>query len=389
MFKNVHFKNFYLFIFILWYSTEVILNTTLKTALGIPVDTINSIINWLVFFMLIIQIVLFQSYKKSELIIILVITVPVIVSTVLSGNRILLSAWMFIVAAKNNSLEKIILIAYRILLIMIPIVICLCIFGVIEDYTIMRGSVQRFSLGFSHPNQLGLRVFQLTLCHCYVNKNKLGALNYCYIILATIFAFIIPNSQTTYISLIVFLLLLLIYKYIENQRQLILKIYARILLIGALLLNILSIILSYIDVNKNIILSQIDKWMSARFSLCHRVWLIYGWSFWGSRIYVTEEERKLVGITRHLWLDNAYVSILLRYGVVIFLVFSVFYLCLIKNMAVRKEYVLVTILFLYSLYGIMENGLYMVRHNIFLIAFSDLLYNKRNGERYFTNGNLL
>jgi hypothetical protein len=45
-------------------------------------------------------------------------------------------------------------------------------------------------------------------------------------------------------------------------------------------------------------------------------------------------------------------------------------------MAVRKEYVLVIILFLYSLYGIMENGLYMVTQNIFLIAFSDLLFRK-------------
>ena len=99
-------------------------------------------------------------------------------------------------------------------------------------------------------------------------------------------------------------------------------------------------------------------------------------SFFGQKVYRSEQERKLVGITRTLWLDNAYVNMLLRYGVLVFLIFSIGYLYLIKNMTMQKKYVLVIILFLYSLYGAMEPALYMITHNIFLIAFSEILYNK-------------
>lgn len=368
--KNIA-NHFYSFIFITWYSTEMIFSTTLKEIFGLSVNTINSMFNWLIFALLMFQIIFLQSYKKKELMIIISITLPISIATVLSGKKILLSAWMFIVASKNTSFDKIVHTAYKILLITIPMVIFWRLAGFIEDYTMIRGNVPRFSLGFSHPNQLGLRVFQLTLCHCYVNRTKLGILNYCYIILAVIFTIVFPHSQTAYISLIVFIILLLVCQYIKNR-----ELFAKSLVIGALLLNVLSIILSFIDVHKSNILSQIDRWMSARFSLSHRVWSIYGVSFWGQRVYVTEEERKLVGIIGRLWLDNAYVSILLRYGILVFLITAFAYLSLLKSMAIRKEYILVIILFLYALYGLMENGLFMLSHNIFLLVFADLLYKK-------------
>lgn len=376
MYKNSFSQNFYIFIFVFWYSTEIIFNTTLEFILGIQIDILNKAVNWLVFILLMLQIIFMQSYKRSELMFIILITLPVIISTELSGNRSLLSVWMFIVGAKKISFDRIIQIAYRILLIMVPIVILLRLVGFIDDYTMMRGAFIRYSLGFSHPNQLGLRVFQLTVCHCYVNKDKLNIRNYFFVFLTILFTIVVPNSQTAYICLIVFLIAILFLKYIESQRQIIVEIFARSLVAGALLLNVLSIVLAYIDVNKNIILSQIDQWMSSRFSWCHRVWQIYGVSFWGQKVYVLGEEIKLVGIKNRLWLDNAYVSILLRYGILVFLIVSFAYLYLIRSMKTRKEYVLLIILFLYSLYGLMENGLFMLSHNIFLLAFSDLLFHK-------------
>lgn len=381
MYKEVFVKKLYIFIFILWYSTEIIFNTTLKTFMGIKIEVISNAISWLVFALLMIKIVFFQSYKKKELMIIIGITLPIMIATILSENRTLLSAWMFIVAAKNNDFDEIVHIAYRILQIMIPIVVILCMLGFMEDYTMMRGSIQRYSLGFSHPNFLGLRIFQLILCNLYVHRNKLGILNYCYIILAIIFTIEVPNSQTAYISMIVLFILLLLYTYMENQKQILIKIFSGGLLIGSILFNVLSILLSYINVNSNPFLSRIDKWVSRRFSWGHRVWQIYGTSFLGQRLYISEEEVRRIGLTSPLYLDNTYLNILLRYGILVFLIFSICYILLVRKMIVRKRYILVMILFLYALYGTMEKGLYMLAHNIFLIAFADLLYRKEYQSR--------
>lgn len=104
MHKSIY-KKVYIFIFILWYSTEVIFNTTLKTFMGIRIETLSNAVSWLIFILLMIKIVIFQSYKKKELIIIIGVTLLITIATVLSGHRTLLSTWMFIVAAKNNSFD--------------------------------------------------------------------------------------------------------------------------------------------------------------------------------------------------------------------------------------------------------------------------------------------
>ena len=152
-------------------------------------------------------------------------------------------------------------------------------------------------------------------------------------------------------------------------------------MVGTILFFTLSVFLMYINVNQYWILSRIDKWMSERFSYAHTAWLIYGISPLGQRIYISEAERKSVGINRLLYLDNAYASILLRYGILVFILFFLFYILMMKKKIQQREAILVIVLFLYALYGVMENGLYLITHNIFIIAFSDLLYNKEVVEK--------
>ena len=210
--KTIRLKNFFLYIFTFWYGTEIIFNSTLINAQGIPFGRLNSITTWLVFGLLMLQIVLFQSYTRRELLIIVSITLPIAAATVLSGQRTILSAWMFVVAAKNADLDRVIQRAYKILLVLIPTIMILCIFGVIENKMLMRGNIPRSSLGFLHPNQLGLRVFQLIVCHCYVHKNALKKHNYFYILFAIFFLVRVPNSKTAYIITVFFLFMLLLYR---------------------------------------------------------------------------------------------------------------------------------------------------------------------------------
>lgn len=375
------YTNFFTFIFIIWYGTEIIYNTTLKTILGVSIRKWNNITSWVVFALLMVQIFFFQSYKRKELIAILTITLPLVIATILSGNRQMLSTWMFIVASKNVDFDKLVRIAYKISFIMIPFFIVLCKLGLIENYIFTRGNIRRYSLGFLHPNYLGVRVFQLVLCNCYLNRDKLGILNYCYIALAIVFVFKVPNSQTIFISMLVFLLLLLIYKCIQNRRQIFLKLYAYSLLIGAIILNVLSLLFSSMDVNRNSILLWIDERMSRRFSWGHRAWQIYGTSLLGQKIYYSEEEAKLIGSSSRLFLDNAYVCIFLTYGILIFLMFSISYIFLMRKTIIDGSYILVIILFLYALYGVMESGLYMIKYNIFLIVFTELLYHNVNTKK--------
>ena len=101
LYRKYYYCNFYMLIFFIWYSTEIIFNTTLKSIVGVPIKTVSDLVNWLIFAMLMVQIMFFQSYKKRELVMIVVITLPIVCATVLSGSKSILSAWMFIIAARD------------------------------------------------------------------------------------------------------------------------------------------------------------------------------------------------------------------------------------------------------------------------------------------------
>lgn len=89
--------------------------TNLRNVMGVPISTVNSIVDIIILLLLMIQIVFFQSYKKRELVIIIGITTPIIIAAALSRQYSLLSGWMFIVAARNVDFDRVIRVAYKIL----------------------------------------------------------------------------------------------------------------------------------------------------------------------------------------------------------------------------------------------------------------------------------
>lgn len=374
--KTKNKNGIFIFVFILWYATEILFNTTITENGGDTIEVLNSVVNYAVLGLLMVQILFFQQYKKRELVIIVIITVPIVISAARSGYFVLLSAWMFIVAAKNIDFDNIVHIAYKVLKVMVPLILLLFLMGILKDYTMYRNSVLRHSLGFSHPNQLGLRIFQIVACHFYVHRESLKMWNIIFAILLAIAVYIIPNSQTSVICMCILCIFVIFYFGLNKYNSSLMHTFIRILIIIGILCNLLSIVWSVWGIEGSEMINQIDQWLSMRFTSCHKVLQIYGSSLWGQRLYITSSERILVGIHTALYLDNAYMALLLRMGLITYVLFTIMYMRGMILIEKSKNNVLLIILVVYAIYGIMENGLYSLSHNIFLLAFSDILYRR-------------
>ena len=53
--RKIRMKSLYMYIFIFWYSTEILFNSTLDNILGVSVDNISNLIAWMVFGLLMLQ----------------------------------------------------------------------------------------------------------------------------------------------------------------------------------------------------------------------------------------------------------------------------------------------------------------------------------------------
>lgn len=361
----------------MWFAMEILFNSKLERILLWGYREANDFMAAFVFILLLIEIVFFQEYTKREIFIVLGIAIPVVICTYNSNNNMMISTIMFIVASKHLDFDRMVRISCLILIIMTAFVFYLYFFGVINEVTIYRGSLIRHSWGFDHPNWLGVRIFQVAIMQFYIYREKIRWWNYAIILFAAWFVYKVPNCQTACYALLIFLFLLAVYR-ITSQFENGTNLYGKFLIALSIAVNVLSVYLSVIDVRQNAILRTADDLMSRRFSWCHRTLSHYGVTLFGQNV---ELYGRKLGTRVHLfYVDTAYVAMLVRYGVIVYIVFSVLYIVAMCYAYKSKRNILLIILTMYAIYGIMENTLCSLTQNVFLFALAFPVYSTLLGK---------
>ncbi len=352
--------------FALWFIAEILFNTTLGDVLPVNFERISGMMDYTVFFLLLIQIVFFQVYSPWELLSIVLLTLPIAVSTLLSGSVRVMGTWMFIVAFRYADLDKIISMAYRILGIMIPAIMFLCLIGLLPDASNYRFSVLRHAMGFNHPNYLGMKIFQFSACYVYLRWHSLKKGDVFRAILALAFLYFVPHSVTSILCTAVLVLLTIAGRFLEDKKRTMLQAFETALLLSVLLCMAATVLLTVYGMDSSF--GQVlDAWMSYRFSHANQIYAVYKISLLGQRIS-----------TSYL-LDSGYMDLILRSGLVIYLMFFAGY---VGNMIYHKNNTaLYLLLCTFAFYGIMEYGVYLIARNIFLLSFADILYSGRKKQK--------
>ncbi len=365
-------EKFFYIIFVLWLSTEILFSSTLKTIYKLNVAELNDTMAYVVLVLLVIQIIFFQQYSVNELVAISLMSLPIVYATINSNHNTMMATWIFIIAAKYMDVDKLMNIAYVVQVVMIALVIYLFLTGVIEEQTLYRGTVLRHSLGFSHPNQLGVRVFQLMVCRYYKKRKKVIFLDVVLNVGAAVFINVVANSKTCFYALVILSIMMLSH-IIISMTNINLDSFIVYTILLALFSNIFSVIFSFVNVKKYALLNIIDKAMSRRFYHCYRTMKFYGVSLWGKDVQKIVK-RHIIGRVYHFWLDNAYMTIVLRYGIIVFCIFSALYISTMFYLKKEKQFVLMEIMCIYAIYGIMENNYFAMSMNIFLLILSYPIY---------------
>lgn len=377
MTKNYLHEHLYTWTFVLWSIASILYDTTLRKS-GRYIDLVyglNEATDIIILTLLLAQILFFQKYRFRELIIIAIVSIPVVISAWKSVNYVFLSAWLFVLAAKNIPFRRMIETTYRVLVIAVPIIIVLYFSGVLGDVFYYRNGIRRYALGFVHPNILGLRILQLNICHFYLRKDDLKVHDYIMGLVSVAFIAIVPASQTSFICNLILVILFFARGRILGKSTKGRWGFLQALIVMTVLCNILSLAFSLVDTSSNIVLKLIDNSLSRRFYHCYRDINLFGISLLGQHLPIKEQESYAAGLGR-LFLDNTYVGILLWYGIIVYLLFSIAYPCAMIRFKRRGDDYIVIVLFLYAIYGVMDLGTYMLTNNVFLLAFSEIIYNK-------------
>ena len=369
-------------VYAIWFFMENLTDTTYKTIFGININSLDNYVSYLVLILLVIYIFAFQKYSRIEICMIAIITILVGTSTVMSGKNFFISLLLFIVASKNLNFDRIIKISLQIGILMLSFTVISCWLGLIPDYTMYRGNILRHAWGYGHVNVLGMRVFNIVACIVYLYYEKRRNLTLFSIAMACVFIYLIPNSLTPFILSCSLLVLLFVYRIIEDNIRY--QIYIQnLFIIVSILFNIFSVLLCVGDVLQSKLFSLMNSIVSSRFVLSHMAYLDYGISLFGQRVYISSEERQTVGLSGFYFLDNTYMILLVRFGAILYLIFSFVYIWTMVKSKKKNQFFITAILFIYSFYGVMEPAMYRFSHNTMLLLFGNVLYgNFQIGKEY-------
>ena len=367
----------YITIYVLWFTFEIILGCSTAELTYSLNHKLYIYTERFLKFGLIFYIICFQKYSWKELLIIAPVSVLLYYTAKQAEFHELFYSWLFIIGAKNTSFDRIVRASFIMLTAYIPIIVLLCKTGILADAGVMRGEKFRSSLGFIHPNNFGARTFMLCACGLYLRREKLNIVDYISVLLIACFVWLVPNSRTSALCIVFLSGLIYICTHFVKQNVIKRKVYTAFLFCGALAANFGTVLLSVFYDPSSSFLKTIDNILSGRLSIAHELYDEFGISALGQRIYVTMSERKFAGLgEKAIYFDNSYMRILLHWGIIVYLLVSLFLFLLLIKESREKDLLLFTILTVVLLYSFSEKILYQAIYSVFIILGADILYKK-------------
>lgn len=359
---NKSFKMNYILFFLGNLFIQISYNCSNIIFLGNFLNTFKFIGYLLLSFLCILNLFRLKINSKKLLLLILLFMVSVFVQ-IKYGNQMFLEIFLYIFSSMVLYFEKVIKFDF---ITKISILI-LIVSSYFLNYTdglyekAFRIDHYRYSLGFFHPNTLGMFIAILTFEYLYIKRNKLSFSN---ILLALVINFIIlkiAESRTSFFCIILLLLTLMFKKYVEkflynNKKHFFIK---NQFLIMSIICVLLTIIYSYY--NNFSLLIELNNMFSGRLEIQSNYLKLYPINLLGNNIEIFRT------------LDCGFIKVILNYGLLSFFILVKIFKENFKKGFSKKNTVLILINLIIILYTISESYFIYVPYNIFMIySFSNI-----------------
>lgn len=279
-----------------------------------------------------------------------IIAVSAIVSLMIymnSGdNQLLFIPAMLVFCIRNKGIKDIAK-SDLIAKLLVVLVISLCYFtNNIDSYGFYRDGVSRITFGFHHPNALG---FILAMIYVDIIILAFGKYNKALLVMVGAVLLYLSNladSRTSMIAIVAIITIMLTTSVkLDDSIKEYKKAKKTFITISPLLFAIFSVIISNIYSGDNSFLASINTLFSNRLSLQAYYFDNFPITLFGQKIIMTEYP-----------LDNAYLSLLFKFGVFGFSLVMLMYILSIRKMLSEKNRLVFRILLLLMIYALMESS---------------------------------
>ena len=253
-----------------------------------------------------------RKYKLNCLMIVFMLMALSFVVFLRTKEEFLLCTILYILAAKDVKIDEFIKkdVKYK-LFILLFVIICYKL-GLTSSNIFSRsdGTI-RNTLGFAHPNQLGLCLFSISCGIAFIHYKKYKITDYLIFIMSLIICHSVCDSRSSFFGILIVLLIALFRKFIENN-----KLINKLIVFLPEVLFLLSLLFTILYTNNFQIAYDVNKVLNSRLYHASAFLNYYGINLFGHYFDyygLTNLRYDLRGLTI---LDNAYMHILIHFGVI-------------------------------------------------------------------------
>ncbi len=378
-----------IYIFVLCFYTigRILSSTYIDNIFGIKIDYVISAINYISWLFLG-YIFLNSTNRKKTILIHMIVTVIIGFIMIKVKEKSLFTTYLFLISyPRDVQLKKCANLLSNTFIIVIILIIISCLFGKIPNYKFLQHGVIRYSLGFVSSNAFANAVTLYGMMKLYSQK-RINLITNIYLISVYIIVYIITNSRLAFYIGILSVIFNFIIKsknniFVIKRLKKMILIFSKYVCIVCTLISILGTI--YLSKNKGSeIYNKLDLITTGRTTWFTKYYDEYGLKIFGQRIELISKKEALEKGINWSGIDNGYVLVALKYGVIMIIVIMILYYETGKKLQEAKDYESALYIVLIVIMNLTENFILLTGYNFtLLIVFKEISsLRKENYEKY-------
>ena len=373
--KNIILNNF-MAIFIVYYCTLFLDTTTLVVDYPI-IEIISKITRYLIYIIFGIRIIfLLPEYKKDitkvkwsekkliikvTYILIIILFISLVINLIITHTKRMLFVLLLLLATYKTDYKKIMKTIMNLQIILTSILVLLCILGITQNYSISRGKIIRYSLGFTYTTNLAQMMAFSSILYIYNVGCNIKFKELFVIQLLNVFVNFITDSRTEFIMVQAIIIVTIIWKLMKKMKKEkilknIQKIYSNIFTRSFVIYPIISLIIVMCYPFGGI-WNNLNSVLSNRLRQTYNNIEEYGLKPFGNDVELIGlgiKEKIKYGNYNSNYIDNEYIQMAFREGYVFAISFILLINILLIVLYKRKKYKEIILCSIYLFFGLVN-----------------------------------
>lgn len=380
---SISFEQVYLICIVLWsFLGSISGYTTISASFGLPLSQkyteVWSVIKKVLLFKILFGNLDIHEFPVKRLLKVAAILLVEELSTYYAPSNFLTPLFWFLAAGEGVDVRKVVRALYITQTVMIIMVVCLAVSGEITNLTVKRAGSEelRYALGFVHPNTFALYALQVCLMHFYLRKQRVGLLDFAYFGVVFYVIYFVANSRTNAVLMLSLMLFCFAYRLAVNGRRSTERFagfWLKCLSFSLIGVTGLSMIETFVPIT---IFSDSNLQARANHALAYQEY--YGLSLFGQPLILGYQNER---VEHNLFtLDNSYAYLLIGFGIVVFALFMLMQILMLRKALKERDYCTLIVLAIYWVVGFTETALIQTWFNFSSFFMLRLLWPSNGAE---------